>query len=73
MPLRYRILLILVGVFLLLGGVLGLLSASRLDGFAALRGSFGGIVAVAIAMKIIAVGYSGRLPAWLAERLRDRG
>ncbi|MBI4421544.1 MAG: hypothetical protein HY560_12030 [Gemmatimonadetes bacterium] len=72
MPLRYRVLLVLLGAFLLSGGVLGLLSAPRLHGFAALRGWFGGIVAVALGAKVVGVGYSGRLPAWLAGCLGGR-
>ena len=71
MPLRYRILLALLGALLFVGGVLGIWSGARLEGGSQLRGIVGGVIAAAFGGRILMYAYSNRLPAWLATVFGD--
>lgn len=67
-PARYRIYLIVIGAFLSLGGLAGLVSAliGSGTGFDHARGVAGALVAIGLGVSIVVSGYSGQLPRWLA-------
>ncbi|MBI4502278.1 MAG: hypothetical protein HY700_14100 [Gemmatimonadetes bacterium] len=71
MPLRYRVLLALLGALLVAGGVLGIWSGARLAGGSQLRGIVGGVIAAVFGARIIIYAYTNRLPPWLAAVFGD--
>lgn len=67
MPLRYRVMIVALGVFVLFGGGLSLFSVPRLDPATGprVRAVLGALVAIAVGISLTAAGYRGRAPAWL--------
>ncbi len=70
-PLLYRLALALLGALMLVGGLAGIWAGARLDGFAALRGLLGGLIAGAVGVRLVMYAFAKRRPVWLARLLGE--
>jgi uncharacterized membrane protein HdeD (DUF308 family) len=71
MPLRYRLLITLLGAFLLVSGVLGIVVGAHLTGWPQFRGVVGGLIAGGLGVRVAMYALVNRPPEWLKELLED--
>ena len=70
MPIRYRIMIASLGVLILVGGALGILSVPRLaTAGQQVRAVLGGLIAAGIGVAFVVAAYRNRAPAWLTDLL----